>query len=112
MNQLHGDTKADTETAVAVTFPSKGLILRYQRPPIPNPLENFQSFARAAPDAQVISLGSVPAQAIPERPGGSNWASIEFVAGGTTIDVMGHTSIASLQVVAQSVLSRTPTATG
>jgi hypothetical protein len=112
VDQMHGDTTGDTSTAVAVTFPSRGLIIQYARPPIPDPLANYQGFVSQSPGSQVIYLSAgVPALAIaPADPSG--WESIKFVAGGTTIIVLGHSSQASLQAVARSILDRVTAAPG
>ncbi len=108
INEMHGTQKGDTSTEAAVTFPSQGLIITYMRPPIHDPLANYQNFVQASPGSRVIYLGGVPALAIDPYPaGGSSWGSIEFVVGGTTIDVLGQRRVASLQGIAQSILSQT-----
>jgi hypothetical protein len=101
-------TSSDGESSVsvAVTFPAQGLIIQYLRPPIPHPLANFQSFVRDNPGSSVIDLNGTPARAIAQTPDPSSWGSIEFVAGGTTIAVMGQADEATLQPVAQSILDR------
>jgi hypothetical protein len=95
------------ESRVEVTFPSQGLIISYDRSPIPDPLGNYRSFASQSPGSEVVYLnGGVPALAIAQIPDGSNWGSIEFVSGGTQIVVMGHRSDAYLQAIAQSIVDR------
>lgn len=111
MNQ-QSDGEGNTETGVAVTFPSQGLIVQYRRPPIPNSLAYVRDRVKGAPGSQSISLNGVPAFEIPQDPGGSNWGSIEFVAGGTTIAVIGHSSEESLQAIAQAILDRTTQTSG
>lgn len=106
MASLQGPS-GERSVSVAVTFPSQGLIIRYSRPPIPDPQSNFENFVQDSPGSQVVSLnGGVPALAIAQLPDGSNWGSIEFVAGGTNIVVMGHDDEATLQSVAQSILAQ------
>ena len=110
LGQMHGDASTDTSTAVAVTFPSQGLLIQYARPPIADPLANYQQFASQSPGSQVIYLnGGVPALALAAPPDGSGWTSVKFVAGGTTIIVLGHSDEASLQAIAQSILNQATT---
>jgi hypothetical protein len=100
-------SQGESSVSVAVTFPAQGFIIQYLRPPIPDPLSNFQGFVKDSPGSQVIYLnGGVPARAIAQTSDPSSWGSIEFVAGGTTILVMGQTDQATLQSVAQSILDR------
>lgn len=101
-----GPTAGSSGVAVAVTFPSQGLIIRYERPPIPDPLKFVQSEVKSWPGSHAISLNSLPALAIPANPNGSNWGAITFVVGETTIVVMGHSSEAFLQGVAQSIVDQ------
>ena len=101
MNQLHGD---ETQTAVAVTFPSQDLIINYERPAPPDPFAYFQATTKETPNSKLIWLGSTPASYNPGSP--DYWAAIEVIVGGATIGVLGHTSEASLQAVAQSIVDR------
>ncbi len=102
-----GPTAGANGAAAAVVFPSQGLMIRYVRPPVPDPLANYRGFASQSPGAKVVYLrGGLPALAIAQLPDGSNWGSVEFVAGGTTIVVMGHSSEADLEAVAQSIADR------
>jgi len=107
---LRDPDTGQTDTTVAVTFPSQSLIVDYSRPvPYPDALANYQGYARAHPDAaDVIDLNSVPALAIKQNSDdlGSNFGSIEFVAAGTQIVVLGHYDGSTLRAVAASVLSR------
>lgn len=104
MYQLHGD---ETQTVVSVTFPSQGLIIYYNRPAPLDPLTYFQGSVKSNPGAKLISLGSTPASYNPGTP--DYWAGLEVIVGGATIDVLGHTSEASLQTVAQSIVDRATT---
>lgn len=99
--------EGERSVSVGVTFPAQGLIIQYLRPPIPDPLSNYQGFVKDSPGSRVIYLnGGVPARAIPQTSDPSSWGSIEFVAGGTTILVMGQVDQATLQPVAQSIVDR------
>lgn len=94
----------DVQTAVTVTFPSQDLIIDYERPAPPDPLTYFQATTKETSRSKLIWLGSTPAS---YNPGTSDyWASIEVIAGGATIGVLGHTDEASLQAVAQSIVDR------
>ena len=104
MNQLQGDTKADTQTAVRVSFPSQDLIITYERPAPSYPLAYFKATTGESARSTLIWLGNTPAS---YNPGNKDyWAAIEVIVGGATIDVLGHTSEASLQAVAQSIVDR------
>jgi hypothetical protein len=111
VNTLRGETRADTSTAVAVTFPAQGLEVQYLRPPLVHPLANFNESLKQEPGSQVRYLDNgVPALATAAN--GNGWGSVEFVTGGTIITVMGPTlSEAFAQSIAQSILDRA-TATG
>jgi hypothetical protein len=99
--------EGEKSVSVGVSFPAEGLIIQYLRPPIPNPLSNFQGFVKNSQGSQLIYLNDgVPARAIAQTSDPSSWGSIEFVAGGTTIEVMGQQDEATLQSVAQSILHR------
>jgi len=107
MYQSHGDTVGDTSTSVAVTFPSQDVYVLYARPSIAEPLVSYKQLVSQAPGSQVVYLnGGVPALAIAQLPDGSNFGSVKFVADGTTIIVLGHSSESSLQGIAQSILDR------
>jgi len=95
--------------AVAVTFPGQGLIITYTRPAVSNPSSYIQQAVSEEPGSQLISLNGVPAWGIPEPSNGSNWGLIQFIAGGAIIQIDGHTDLASLQTVAQSIVDRSTT---
>ena len=107
MNQLHGEAKNDVQTAVNVTFPSQDLIISYERPAPPDPLAYFQATTKETADSKLIWFGSTPASYNPGSP--DYWATIEVIVGGTTIGVLGHTSEASLEAVAGSIVDRATT---
>jgi hypothetical protein len=103
-----GSASEGGDTGVAVNFPVQGLIVRYERPTLPDPLAYFRKIVSQSPGFKVIWLSNgVPALAIDLLPDGSNWGVIEFVAGGTTVTVTGHRDEAYLRDVAQSILDRT-----
>jgi hypothetical protein len=92
---------------VAVTFPKQGLVVRYARPPIPDPLSNYQVAVSNSEGSLIYLNGGVPALADQSQlPDGSNWGFVQFVAGGMTIVVMGHPDRATLQSVAQSIIDQ------
>jgi hypothetical protein len=102
-----GATAEAGQAGVGVAFPAQRLIIQYERPPIPDPLAIFQGMAKEDPGSELIYLnGGVPAIAMAQTSDPSSWGSIQFVAGGTTITVLGHDDQATLQSVAQSILDR------
>lgn len=89
---------------VGVSFPKQGLIVTYARPPIPDPLANYQVAVSDSEGSLIYLNGGVPAlEDEGQLPDGSNWGFVQFVAGGTTIVVMGYPGLATLQSVAQSI---------
>jgi hypothetical protein len=99
------------EYNVAVTFPSAGIILQYERPvPYPEPpAEMYQTEAQQQPDSMsAIDLNGVPALATQQNSDqlGTNFGSIEFVKGGTRIAVLGHYDEATLEGIAQSIVDQ------
>jgi hypothetical protein len=103
MNQAHGE---ETQTAVAVTFPTQRLIISYEEPAVPPALIRRWGQHRhgAKSLVKLVWLAGVPADAYPQRP--ESWGSIQFVARGATTVVLGHTDEASLRAVAQSMVDR------
>ncbi len=106
MNQALDGQKHELAVAVAVTFPQQGLIITYTRPTVADPQTYIQQAVKSEPGSKLISLGSVSAWAIPEPSDGSNWGIIQFIVGGALIQVDGHTDLASLQAIAQSIVDR------
>jgi len=96
-------------TSVAVTLPSAGLILQFDRPvsyPQP-PAQMYQTEATQHPSIfSVIDLDGVPALATRQNADqfGQNFGAIEFVVGGTRIAVLGHYDEATLRTFASSLL--------
>lgn len=105
-----------SETTVAVTFPTQGLIFEYTRPaPSDGSAAHFQAMAQGAVSptgaqiAQVITLsGGVPALAVQQNSDatGANFGEVIFNTGGTEVRVMGHSPEETLQSLAESILAR------
>ncbi len=98
--------REDGQGGVGVAFPAQGIVVQYKRPPVPDPLANYESRVKEDPGMSLIDLNGTPGVAIAQLPDGSNWASIEFEAGGTSIVVLGHYDRRTLQQVAQSIVDR------
>jgi hypothetical protein len=98
-------------TDVAVTFPSRRVIVEYERPaPSNGSAAHFQRMAKGFHEAQVIRLGGgVPAFTIKQNSDtdGHNFGVIIFNVAGSEIRVMGHYDLVTLQRVAESILERT-----
>lgn len=104
---LHDKAGNPVVTTVAVTFPSRGVIVEYTRPaPSDGSAAHFQAMAQGmvspggAQIAQVISLsGGVPAFAVQQNSDetGHNFGEIIFNVGGSEVRVMGHTDRTTLE---------------
>ena len=97
----------DTRGIVAVTYPSVGLIISYQRPlTYADPLAGYTGVSKGIPSSHVISLGGVPALAVPENTDetGHNFGVVAFEIKDLEIRVMGHYDEATLEAVAQSIV--------
>lgn len=93
-------------TVVAVTFPQAGLIVEYERP-AQTPPAIYPTLAQEHPNfMSVTDLNGVPALEVAQNSNQSaaDLSSVEFVAGGTQITVLGHDDEATLKSVAQSIL--------
>jgi hypothetical protein len=96
------------DAVVAVTFPQTGLIIEYARP-VQTPSSLYQTLAQEHPSSMsAIDLSGQPALAVAQNSDqtGTSFGSVEFVAGGTQITVLGHYNQATLKSVAQSILAR------
>jgi hypothetical protein len=92
---------------LGISFPKQGLIVQYIQPPISDPLSNYQVAVSNSEGSLIYLNGGVPALTTDgQLPDGSPWGYVRFVAGGSTIEVMGHPDQASLQAAAQSILDR------
>lgn len=90
---------------LAISFPKQGLIVKYIQPPISDPLSNYQAAVSNSEGSLIYLNGGVPGLTTEgQLPDGSPWGFVRFVAGGSTIEVMGHPDQASLQAAAQSIL--------
>jgi hypothetical protein len=101
------------ERWMAVTFPSHDLYITYHRPSVlpDDPTKSFQGDAAALQSARVVELkGMTPALEIDQNSDvtGSNYGSVEFLAKGTEVRVMGHADAATLEAIAQSILAGWP----
>jgi hypothetical protein len=99
------------EYDIAITFPSAGVIVQYDRPvPYPEPTaQMYKTEASQSPDSMsVTDLSGVPALATRQNSDqpGTNFGSIEFVTGGTRVAVLGHYDEATLKSIAQSIVDQ------
>ena len=98
-----------TQGLVAVTYPAQGVVIRYQRPFVgADPLSTFAYISTESPSSHLISLGGVPALAIPPSPDEFqiHFGRLLFESNGLEIEVWGHYDEATLQSVAQSIVDR------
>lgn len=102
-------------TTVAVTFPSRGVIVEYTRPaPSDGTAAHFQAMAQGmvSPDgtqiARVVSLNGLPALAVQQNSDetGTNFGAIIFNLAGSEIRILGHTDQATLETSALSILNQ------
>jgi hypothetical protein len=99
--------------SVAVSFPGPEVIVQYDYP-VPYPSDPLSLYKAIAANKyygsafHVVDLGGTPALAEDEDSdqNRSNFGSLEFVAAGIRIAVLGHYDQARLQAVAQSILDR------
>lgn len=83
--------------AVAVTFPRRGLLIRYERPAYPDPIASYESFERGRGGATIVYLNGTPGLEVGK--------TLEFVARGTIVAVtLKHTG-APIQRIAKSILT-------
>ena len=111
LNQVPGGT--NPETAVGVAFPSRGLIISYVRPWVPDPLAYFQAIDKLGLGSRLIWLdSSTPALYTPgaTHPADeSEWGKMELDAGGALVGMSGDMDEASLRAVAQSIAKQAST---
>lgn len=98
------------DTNVAVTFPSAGLIVQYERPvPYPQaPAAMYQAEAKQFPNLMsVTDLNGVPALVTTQNSDqtGANFGAIEFVVSGTRVAVLGRYDTATLRTFAAPLLA-------
>jgi hypothetical protein len=91
---------------LGISFPKQGMIVQYIQPPISDPLSNYQVAVGNSEGSLIYLNGGVPALTEQSSlPDGSPWGFVQFVAGGSTIMVMGPDQT-TLQTAAQSILDR------
>jgi hypothetical protein len=92
---------------LGISFPKQGMIVQYIQPPISDPLSNYQVAVSNSEGSLIYLNGGVPALTEHSSlPDGSPWGFVQFVAGGSTILVMGPPDEATLQAAAQSILDQ------
>jgi len=99
-----------TSRTLALTYPSQGFIIYFHQPAPPVP-DLYQREAAEVPSAQVIQLnGTTPAFVAPQNSdtAGTNFGVVAFSVDGTNIEVRGHTDLATLEDIAQSLLTQWP----
>lgn len=116
MASLDDQETGTSTTTVAVTFPRQGIVIEYTRPaPSTGTAAHFQAMAQgmvAPTGAQiggVITLNSgVPALAVQQNSDETtaNFGEVIFNVDGTEVRVMGHNDQATLQGIAQSILTQ------
>lgn len=99
-------------TVVAITFPSKGILVEYSRP-VPDPgsdqASSLRGLSAEIASSKVVQLdGTTPALYIPENSDrtGVNFGVILFETNGTEVRVLGHNDEATLEAIAQSILAQ------
>ena len=97
---------------VAVTFPKQEMYILYEKTRMAHPLAYLKGAVHSerSNGSRLIRLSGVPAWAVPDTSGRSSWGMIQFIDGGAMIQVTGHTDLASLRAVAQSIVDRTKVA--
>lgn len=92
---------------LGISFPKQGMIVQYIQPPLSDPLSNYQVAVSNSEGSLIYLNGGVPALTEHSSlPDGSPWGFVQFVAGGSTILVMGPPDEATLQAAAQSILDQ------
>jgi hypothetical protein len=92
---------------LGISFPKQGMIVQYIQPPLSDPLSNYQVAVSNSEGSLIYLNGGVPALTEQSSlPDGSPWGFVQFVAGGSTILVMGPPDEATLQAAAQSILDQ------
>jgi hypothetical protein len=99
--------------AVAVTFPSQGLMVLYLRPwPFPvfrnNPQGVYQQLVKQASGSDIADLNGTPAFVVPKNSGptGQSPGLVFFQLNGGDAVVMGNADSTALEAAAQSILDQ------
>jgi hypothetical protein len=106
---VHSGKPSAGTTNVAVTFPSRRVIVEYERPaPSNGSAAHFQAVAEGFNHATVVRLGGVPALVMRQNSDstGHNFGAIAFNMAGTEIRVLGHNDEPTLEAWALSILNR------
>jgi hypothetical protein len=106
---VHSGKPSAGTTDVAVTFPSRRVIVEYERPaPSNGSAAHFQAIAEGFNHAKVVRLGGVPALVMKQNSDsdGHNFGSVIFNMVGTEIRVLGHYDEPTLEASALSILNR------
>lgn len=91
---------------LGISFPEQGMFVQYIQPPLSDPLSNYQVAVSNSEGSLIYLNGGVPALTKHSPlPDGSPWGFVQFVAGGSTIMVMGPDQT-TLQAAAQSILDQ------
>lgn len=106
---VHSGKPSAGTTNVAVTFPSRRVIVEYERPaPSNGSSAHFQAVAEGFNHAKVVRLGGVPALVMKQNSDsdGHNFGSIIFNMAGSEIRILGHNDEKTLEASALSILNR------
>ena len=91
---------------LGISFPKQGMFVQYIQPAPSDPLSTYQLAVSNSEGSLIYLNGGVPALTMHSPlPDGSPWGFVQFVAGGSTIMVMGPDQT-TLQAAAQSILDR------
>jgi hypothetical protein len=112
---VHSGRPSAGTTDVAVTFPSRRVIVEYERPaPSSGSASHFQAVAKGIHHAQVVRLGGdLPALVVKQNSDmtGHNFGVVIFNMAGSEIRVMGHNDETTLEASALSILNQSATRT-
>lgn len=101
-----------TPAMAALTYPSQGLIIYFTRPAlhVADQTKWYQLEA-AQVHGKVVELNTAtPALVIAQNSDmtGANFGNVAFVVNGTEVQVRGHSDEATLEAIAQSILTQWP----
>jgi hypothetical protein len=94
-------------TIVAVTFPSRGIFVEYSRPaPYSDPASEYKGLLAEVSGSHLAQLnGTTPALYVPANV--APWTNaVDFQANGAGITVYGNNDEATLEAIAQSILTQ------
>ena len=93
-------------TWVAVTFPSKGVFIQYGRPAPPDPASYFRETAAAFPGTHLVQLNGTTPGVYMQGNDGSGTNVVDFENNGADVRVFGKDDEATLEAMAQSILTQ------